>query len=50
MSKVDLQLFKASIRVIREELEKSSNDVPKKVNDELSAMEHLIEQNLNTAN
>ena len=49
MTKVDLQLFQASLRVIKHELEKTGIEVPKKVNDELQAMEQVIERNLNSA-
>ena len=50
MTKVDLQLFKTRIRVIVNELDKLNTEVPKKVYDEISAMETVIERNLNTAN
>ena len=49
MNKVDLQLFRASLRAISNELSKMNEDVPKKVYDELSAMDKIIERNLKNA-
>lgn len=47
MTKVDLQLFQASLRVITFELKQLHDDtIPKKVFDELSAMEVVIERDL----
>lgn len=49
MNKVDLQLFRASLRAISNELSKLNEEVPKKVYDELSAMDNVIERNLKNA-
>lgn len=49
MTKIDLQLFRASLHAIENELSKMNEDVPKKVYDELSAMDKVIERNLNNA-
>ena len=49
MNKVDLQLFKASLRAISNELSKLNEEVPQKVYAELSAMDCVIERNLRNA-
>ena len=47
MSKIDLQLFQASLHAISVELEQLHYDkIPKKVFDELSAMELVIERDM----
>jgi hypothetical protein len=46
MTKVDIQLFQTSLRVVTSELEPFHNELPKKVYDELSAMETVIEREL----
>lgn len=46
MTKVDLQLFQASLRVVEIELKKLHESIPQCVLDELSAMEIVIERNL----
>ena len=47
MSKIDIQLFQASLHAINAELKKIDvNNIPQKVFDELSAMEQVIKRNL----
>ena len=47
VSKIDLQLFQASLHVIDVELKRLHDDnIPQKVYDEISAMEQVIERNL----
>ena len=47
VSKIDLQLFQASLRIIDAELKKLHDDtIPQKVFDEIAAMELVIERDL----
>ena len=46
MSKVDMQLFLASLRVVKIELEPLHDKVSKKVFDELDAMKRVIERDI----
>lgn len=46
MSKIDLQLFQTSLRVVAFELGKIHDVVPSKVFEELEAMDNVIERDL----
>lgn len=46
MTKIDIQLFRTSLRVVENELKPLHESIPQKVFDELQAMELVIDRDL----